>query len=80
MLFSPSCQCYKLNYVLPRTKTGWQTISQNYNLETSTAQHFNTSTASKREGFISFGKKRYEVTEDTYTVHSLGLDFFNPSI
>ena len=32
MLFSPSCQCYKLNYVLLRTKTGWQTISQNYNL------------------------------------------------
>ena len=38
-LFSPSCQCYKLNYVLLRTKTGWQTISQNYNLGQSPAQH-----------------------------------------
>ena len=31
-LFSLCCQCYKLNYVLLETKTGCQTISQNYNL------------------------------------------------
>ena len=32
LLFSRCCQCYKLNYVLLQTKTGCQTISQNYNL------------------------------------------------
>ena len=31
-MFSRCCQCYKLNYVLLQTKTGCQTISQNYNL------------------------------------------------
>ena len=31
-LFSRSCQCNKLNYVLLETKTGCQTISQNYNV------------------------------------------------
>ena len=48
-LFSPSCQCYKLNYVLLRTKTGWQTISQNYNLGQSPTQH-NTRPASASNG------------------------------
>ena len=39
-LFSPGCQCYKLNYVLLRTKTGSQTISQNYNLGQNRTQHY----------------------------------------
>ena len=78
MLFSPSCQCYKLNYVLLRTKTGWQTISQNYNLETNPAQHFNTSTASIR--FLSI-KKKNRVSQPISGLKSdaLTLPFMNNS-
>ena len=63
-LFSPSCQCYKLNYVLLRTKTGWQTISQNYNFQTSKAQHFNS-----LQGKVSFPlpRRKYLISKQLWT-------------